>query len=75
MKPQGNPHDGNPSLAEQLSRVLRRLREWAAEKAARFQRAAKTHGCDVQSQVVRGVSYGVGSGAVSILVVWWENRH
>ncbi|MFG2359362.1 hypothetical protein [Streptomyces sp. NPDC048521] len=56
-------------------RVLYSLREWAAKKAARFKRMAKRHRRDVQSQIIRGVSYGVGSGAVSLLVVWWENRH
>jgi hypothetical protein len=46
----------------------RRLRKWAAEKVARY-------GRDVKSQMIKGVSYGVGSGAVSLLVVWWESRH
>ena len=75
MKPQGDPHDCTPSLADQLSRVFRRMREWAAAKAARLERVVKRHERDMKAQFIRGVSYGVGSGAVSILVVWWERWH
>jgi hypothetical protein len=68
MKPHDDPHDDNPTLTHPWMHWLRRLRNWAARKAAR-------HGRDVKSQIIRGVSYGVGSGAVSLLVVWWERRH
>lgn len=47
-----------------LRRAARYLREWPAG-----------HGRTVQDQMIRGVSYGVGSGAVSLLVVWFEARH
>ena len=59
--------DDDSTLAHRLSRVLYRLRDWAAKKAAR-------HGRTVKHQFIRGASYGVGSGAVSLLVVWWEHR-
>jgi hypothetical protein len=62
-----DPDDDNPTLTHQLLRVLRRLRTWAASKAAQY-------GRDAKQQVIRGASYGVGSGAVSLLVVWWEHR-
>jgi hypothetical protein len=39
------------------------LRKWAAR-----------HGRTVQNQMIRGASYGVGSGAVSLLVVWFQAR-
>jgi hypothetical protein len=60
--------DDSPTLAQQLLRVLRRPRDWAAKKVAR-------HGRTVKHQIIRGASYGVGSGAVSLLLFWWENRH
>lgn len=68
MKTDDDPHDDNPTLTHPWMRALRRLRDWAAKKAAR-------HGRDVKSQMIRGVSYGVGSGAVSLLVLWVEARH
>ena len=67
--------DDDPTVTHLWMRALRRLRDWAAEKAARFERAVDRHSPDVKSQMIRGVSYGVGSGAVSILFFWWENRH
>jgi hypothetical protein len=45
-------------------RVGHYLREWP-----------RRHGRTVHEQVIRGASYGVGSGAVSLLVVWWQNHH
>lgn len=45
-------------------RTARYLREWAARQ-----------GRIVPEQMLRGASYGVGSGAVSLLVVWFETRH
>jgi hypothetical protein len=56
---------------------------WLRKKAAAFaatladlyDRMIERYGRDMKAQMIRGVSYGVGSGAVSLLVVWWENRH
>lgn len=45
------------------ARVVRYLREWPAR-----------HGRSVHDQVWRGVGYSVGSGAVSLLIVWFESR-
>jgi hypothetical protein len=35
---------------------------------------ARRHGRGVHTHLVRGLSYGVGSGAVSILIIWAERR-
>lgn len=45
------------------ARTVRYLREWPAR-----------HGRSVQDQVWRGAAYGVGSGAVSLIVVWMQSR-
>lgn len=45
------------------ARAVRYLREWRAR-----------HGRTVHNQMIRGVSYGVGSGAVSLIVVWFQSR-
>jgi hypothetical protein len=59
---QGNKDMGN--VDRWWARGTRYLREWP-----------RRHGRTVHDQMVRGVSYGVGSGAVSVLVVWWQSRH
>lgn len=61
------PHDDDPTLTHPWMRWLCRLRDWATKKVARHSRTVK-------HQVIRGASYGVGSGAVSLLVLWYEHR-
>lgn len=46
------------------ARALRYLREWPAR-----------HGRTVHQQMIRGASYSLGSGAVSIVIMWWQHRH
>ncbi|MFE6808630.1 hypothetical protein ACFVEN_44305 [Streptomyces sp. NPDC057681] len=52
-----------PALNRRLGRAVAYLREWP-----------ERHGQSLQDQVWRGVGYGVGSGAVSLLIVWFEGR-
>lgn len=47
-----------------MARAVRYLREWP-----------RRHGRTVHNQVIKGVSYGVGSGAVSLIIVWWQSRY
>jgi hypothetical protein len=47
-----------------MRRVVRDLRE-------RFARPGRI----VYGQLLRGAASGLGSGAVSLLIVWWQNRH
>jgi hypothetical protein len=60
----------NPSKAQgprdrrTVRKAARYLRQWSA-----------CHGRTVHDQMIRGVSYGVGSGAISLLVIWIEARH
>jgi hypothetical protein len=44
-------------------RIRRHLRKWASRNRQ-----------TVHDQILRGVSYGIGSGAVSLLVLWYETR-
>jgi hypothetical protein len=43
---------------------------WLARAAAYLRGYRRT----VHDHILRGVSYGVGSGAVSLLVIWYETR-
>lgn len=53
-----------PPRDSRLRRIVRHLREWRAR-----------HGRTVRDQMIRGAAYGVGSGAVSLLVLWVQTRH
>jgi len=46
------------------ARAVAYLREWRAR-----------HGRIVHRQMIRGASYSLGSGAVSLLIMWWQHRH
>ncbi len=59
---QGSKHSANGD--RWMGRLARYLREWPNRR-----------GRLVRDQVIRGASYGVGSGAVSLLVIWFQTRH
>lgn len=46
-----------------MVRVARYLREWPVR-----------HGRTVHKQMIRGASYSLGSGAVSLIIIWFEAR-
>ncbi|MEU5256299.1 hypothetical protein [Streptomyces longwoodensis] len=46
-----------------MRRTVRYLREWPAR-----------HGRTVHNQVIRGASYKLGSGAVTLIILWLEAR-
>jgi hypothetical protein len=52
-----------PSRDRWLRRIGRHLREWQQRR-----------GRIVSDQVLRGASYSLGSGAVSLIVLWFESR-
>jgi hypothetical protein len=58
---QSNKHSA--PMDTRRSRIARHLRKWR-----------RRHGHGVHAHLVRGLSYGVGSGAVSLLILWVENR-
>ena len=47
-----------------LRRIARHLREWQQRQ-----------GRIVSGQILRGASYSLGSGAVSLMILWFETRH
>jgi hypothetical protein len=53
-----------------LSRDSRLRRAWR-DLCERFGRPGRI----VYGQLMRGVVTGLGSGAVSLLIMWWQSRH
>lgn len=47
-----------------LARAVRYLLEWP-----------RRHGRTVHNQMIRGASYTLGSGAVSLIIMWWQSRY
>lgn len=58
------PNKDSLCRESRLRRIRRYLREWP-------QRQGRT----VHDQMIRGASYSLGSGAVSLIVVWFQTRH
>ena len=51
-------------ITQAVNRSVCHLREWAQK----YRRDVNTH-------LVRGLSYGVGSGAVSLVILWIQSRY
>lgn len=50
-------------MKSSLSRMASYLREWP-----------RKYGRTVHRQVIRGASYSLGSGAVSLVIIWFQTR-
>lgn len=48
-----------------------RMRRMACDLRHRCARPGRI----VYRHLLRGTAYGVGSGSVSLLIVWWQSRH
>lgn len=59
---QGNKHSA--SLDTRRARIGQYLRKWV-----------RHHGRGVQHQAIRGAAYSVGSGTVSLLILWMQARY
>ncbi|WP_086796921.1 hypothetical protein [Streptomyces caniscabiei] len=51
-----------------------RLGRWMRRAVSYLRTLFKRHGYDVQNQLLQGVAYKLGSGAVTLLILWWETR-
>lgn len=59
-----HPNKGDGPVDRWMARAVRYLREWL-----------RRHGRTVHNQMIRGASYSLGSGAVSLIILWFETRH
>jgi hypothetical protein len=48
----------------QHTETVRRLRKWFGRQ-----------GRNIPSEFLQGAAYKLGSGAVTLLILWWETRH
>nr|AHE40423.1 Hypothetical protein pFRL6_336 [Streptomyces sp. F12] len=60
-----NSRDKHPRPVDRwLSAIRMHLRKWTG-----------SGGQSVQHHFLQGVAYKLGSGAVTLLILWWETRH
>jgi hypothetical protein len=57
-----------------VRRTAVRARAKLQAQADYLRKLRRRHGRSVEAQLIRGVAFGVGSGAVSLLVIWYETR-
>ena len=63
------------------SSAKRGLKRWAwlarrlRDAGCRLRKWLGAHGQDVQNQFLQGAANRVGSGAVTLIILWWETRH
>ncbi|MBQ0867348.1 hypothetical protein [Streptomyces sp. RK75] len=53
------------------ARLFRRLRSTISHLRGWSQR----HGRELHAQFVYGAAHKLGSGAVTLLILWWQTRH
>ncbi|MEV7160239.1 hypothetical protein AB0N77_37475 [Streptomyces misionensis] len=51
-------------LLRQCADAVRDLRKWTSDQ-----------GRSVTGEFLRGAAYKLGSGAVTLLILWWESHH
>jgi len=57
-----------------VRRLVARILELARRTAFYLRKLVRNYRPTVQEQVIRGVAYGIGSGAVSLIILWWQTR-
>lgn len=63
------------SNAKRWSKHLTRWTRWRTEAAPHLCKWLRQQGREAPGEFLRGASYKLGSGAVTLLILWWETRH
>lgn len=64
MQSNKDPGSVDRWMPQAIARMRSYLREWPNRHARR-----------VHDQMISGASYAVGSGAVSVIILWIQSRH
>jgi hypothetical protein len=63
------------SSAKRCAKHLAHLDRWCTYTIGYLRKWISRHGHGVQNQFLQGAAYKLGSGAVTLLILWWETRH
>ncbi|MFF7888691.1 hypothetical protein ACH40F_47890 [Streptomyces sp. NPDC020794] len=62
------------SSAKRWARRLARVGRWRKSTICHLRKWTDKHGQDVQRQFLQGAASKLGSGAVTLIILWWETR-
>ncbi|MFC4506071.1 MULTISPECIES: hypothetical protein [Streptomyces] len=63
------------SSAKRWARHLARVDRWRTKTICYLRKWIGRRGQGVHMHFLQGVAYKLGSGAVTLLILWWETRH
>ncbi|MEU6611567.1 hypothetical protein ABZ922_42275 [Streptomyces shenzhenensis] len=62
------------SSAKPWAKHLARMDRWRTTAVCYLRKWIGQHGQSVQAQFLQGAAHRLGSGAVTLLILWWEAR-
>ncbi|MFC8668793.1 hypothetical protein [Streptomyces sp. NPDC057199] len=62
------------SNAKRWSKHLARWTRWRTEDTPHLRTWLRQQGREAPGEFLRGAAYKLGSGAVTLLILWWETR-
>ncbi|MGW1507270.1 hypothetical protein ACWCQW_54555 [Streptomyces mirabilis] len=62
------------SNAKRWAKHLARVGRWRKSTICHLRKWTDQHGQDVQRQFLQGAASKLGSGAVTLIILWWETR-
>ncbi|WP_331752095.1 hypothetical protein [Streptomyces sp. NBC_00829] len=62
------------SNAQRRAKHRARLNRLRTQAACHLRKWISRHGHTVRAEFLQGVAYKLGSGAVTLLILWWETR-
>lgn len=63
------------SSAKRRAKHQPRMDRWRTGTMCHLRKWIARHGHSVPSQFLQGAAYKLGSGTVTLLILWWETRH
>jgi hypothetical protein len=63
------------SSAKPWAKHLARMDRWRTRTIGHLRKWVGRHGHSVHAQFLQGAAYRLGSGAVTLLILWWQSRH
>ncbi|MCX4826240.1 hypothetical protein OG883_42030 [Streptomyces sp. NBC_01142] len=63
------------SSRKRCSKPRAHLDRWRASTHRHLRKWIAVHGQSVQHQLIHGAAYTLGSGAVSLIIVWVQSRY
>ncbi|MFJ4329146.1 hypothetical protein ACIP3A_39385 [Streptomyces tricolor] len=63
------------SSAKRRAKHLGRMDSWRVGTICYLRKWITRHGHSIPAQFLQGAAYKLGSGAMTLLILWWQTRH